>query len=489
MQKSPSKNTIELIVRAADRATEIFLVDARLNRIASDVGILKQVVSPGIYKIRFRSGQSQMDKLIEVKPDIDPLEIDGPPVQFSSAAPIEQTLTSREFHDKAARDLSLSSSMERTGRGSGLFIFVRDLLPNATSEPWEGLSIHQIDGKLLAKLSDGVCNTKERYGGLNIEVDPGKYRIRVETGHLGTYEMFAVTAAGWQTQYFAMTEDFSVADTEVRRACLRSSTIHMAPQGAGFNPLSVNARLVEIFRIALQSGRNVATENEMIRLLKEKCENPMLLLFGAHLLVRLHPINHILLNKVIRNLEQHFKFHPDVQALLLRPGVGTPAPDLAFPEPPMLRSSWDLIVRGSRRRMRLVPPGSVSDTVADGLLTTTPWLLHRLGDYDAHHERAANFSEGRRLLERLVAMGEGNTELETKDGMFPNMQKLNPLEQNVLNATMLRPSFFEKAGKKDGKIGRPPSVDQVLRQIEAPNYAIARSVKSLVRKLGIDFEK
>ena len=139
--------------------------------------------------------------------------------------------------------------------------------------------------------------------------------------------------------------------------------------------------------------------------------------------------------------------------------------------------------------MRLVPPGSVSDTVADGLLTTTPWLLHRLGDEDAYHEPAASFSEGRRLLERLVEMGEENTELEIKDRMLQDIQKLNPLEQNVLNVTMLRPRFFEKAGKKDVKIGQPPSVAQVLRQIEAPNYAIARTAKSLIRKLGIDFEK
>jgi hypothetical protein len=489
MKKSPYENKIEITVQAPDRGTEIFMVDSGLHRIASGVGIIKKSVSPGIYKVRFRSGESQMDKLIEVKSNMESLKIDGPSVQFSSAAPIDETSTDLEYHKKAAREISLSAAHGRPGRGSELFVFVRNLLPNASTEPWEGLSIHKIDGELLAKLSDGLCNTKEQCGGLNIEVDPGLYRIRVETGKLGTYEMFAVALSGWQTQYFALTEDFSTPDAQMRRASLRSSSILMAPRGKGFNPRSEYTRLAELFRIALQSGRNVLSGKDMIRFLKEKCNNPMLLIFGAHLLIRLRPINHELVDKVIGDFEQRFGIHPDVSALSLRPGAGTPASDLAFPEPPMLRSSWDLIVRGSRRRMRLVPPDSVSDKVAEGLLTTTPWLLHRLGQEDARYEPATNFSEGRRLLEKLVAIGEEKSELEKKEQRLQDIEKLNPLEQNILNATVLRPSFVEKTGRKAAMIGQPPSVDQVLSQIGAPNYAIARTAKSLIKKLGINFKK
>jgi hypothetical protein len=489
MKKSLSKNKIEITVQAADRGTEIFMVDSGLHRIASGVGILKQAVSPGIYKLRFRSGESQTDELIEVKPDMESLKIDGPVVQFSSAAPIDATLDDFEYHKKAAREISLSLAKKSPGSGGGLFLFVRDLLPDVGSEPWEGLSVHKTDGKLLAKLSDGECDTKQRFGGMSLEVDPGLYRIRVETGQLGTYEMFTAVLSGWQTQYFALVEDFSTPDAKVRRASLRSSAMHLAPMGEGFNPHSEYARLAELFRIALQSGRNVLSGKDMIRFLKEKCNNPMLLIFGAHLLIRLRPIDHDLVDKVIRDFKQRFGIHPDVNALYLRSGAGTPASDLAFPEPPMLRSSWDLIVRGSRRRMRLVPPESVSDIVAEGLLTTTPWLLHRLGHEDAHYEPATNFSEGRRLLEKLVAMGEEETELEKRERRLQDIEKLNPLEQNVLNATVLRPSFIEKAGRKAAKIGQPPSVDQVLRQIGAPNYAIARTAKSLIKKLGINSKK
>ena len=489
MKKSPYENKIELTLQAPDRGTEIFIVDSGLHRIASGVGIIKKSVSPGIYKVRLRSGESQMDKLIEVKPDMESLKIDGPPVQFSSAAPIDETSTDFEYHKKAAREISLSQAKIGQGKGSELFVFVRNIQPNVSSEPWEGLSIHKIDGELLAKLSDGVCNTKQRCGGLNIEVDPGLYRIRVETGQLGTYEMFAVALSGWQTQYFALTEDFSTPDAQVRRASLRSSSILMAPQAKGFNPHSEYTRLAELFRIALQSGRNVLSGDGMIGLLNEKCDNPMLLILGAHLLIRLRPIDHDLVDKVIRDFEQRFGIHPDVNALSLRPGAGTPASDLAFPEPPMLRSSWDLIVRGSRRRMRLVPPDSVSDIVAEGLLTTTPWLLHRLGEEDACYEPATNFSEGRRLLEKLVAIGLEETELEKRELRPQDIEKLNPLEQNVLNATVLRPSFVEKTGRTAAKIGQPPSVDQVLNQIGAPNYAIARTAKSLIKKLGINFKK
>ena len=369
-----------------------------------------------------------------------------------------------------------------------MFVFVRDLLPDLNSEPWDGLTIHDMDGKELARLSDGVCDSNDRYGCLVIEVDPGTYKIRVETGQLGTYEMFAVTAAGWQTQYFAMTENFSTADSEVGRPSLRSSSILMAPQGTGFNPNNEYARLSEIFRIALQSGRNVLSENVMTKLLKEKSDNPMLFVLGAHILVRLRPIDHILIGKIIRHFEQRFGIHPDMSALLLRPGAGTPPSGLSFPEPPMLRTSWDLIVRGSRRRMSMVPNGSVSDKVSDGLLKTTPWLLHRVGDYDAHREQVNSFSEVRPLVEKLIAMGEGQTALHTKEGSLQEAKKLNPLEQNLANATVLRPKILAESGKKSKKLSSAQSVARVIRQIDAPNYAIARSIKSLARKLGIDPE-
>ena len=55
MSTSPSKSA-RLAISAADNATEIFLIDASLRRIASGLGQLEASVKPGIYKVRFRSG-------------------------------------------------------------------------------------------------------------------------------------------------------------------------------------------------------------------------------------------------------------------------------------------------------------------------------------------------------------------------------------------------------------------------------------------------
>ncbi|MCI5150473.1 MAG: hypothetical protein D3916_13990, partial [Candidatus Electrothrix sp. MAN1_4] len=72
-----SERPVRLSIRAHERLSEIFLVNSRFEKIAAAVGHLETSVYPGLYKARFRIGQTQIDQLIEVLHGAGMLEIEG----------------------------------------------------------------------------------------------------------------------------------------------------------------------------------------------------------------------------------------------------------------------------------------------------------------------------------------------------------------------------------------------------------------------------
>ncbi len=126
----------------------------------------------------------------------------------------------------------------------------------------------------------------------------------------------------------------------------------------------------------------------------------------------------------------------------------------------MLRSSWDLVVQASLRRVSLVPSGSPSDQIAEGLLPSNPWLLHRVPETPVEPEQTAvSFAEGRRLIERLA-------ELQHTEGIASKFQEavrssgtLSVLEQSLLTATLP----FGGAAREE----RDPPLNWCLAPLEA----------------------
>ncbi len=192
MNRSQSNDQISLTVRAADILTEIFLVDSGFQRIASDVGQLETKVEAGIYKARFRVGQRQVDQLIAVEAGAGSLVVDGPAVEFASPAPLPQTVTHRKMHQEAAQDFSCAVHLNK-GSGSQLYLFIRGLEESAPA-PWTGVSLHDLDGNWLAGPEQGECNREKSFFALNLEVDPGIYRLRVEEEPGEIYEMFVMNS-------------------------------------------------------------------------------------------------------------------------------------------------------------------------------------------------------------------------------------------------------------------------------------------------------
>jgi hypothetical protein len=489
--KSPSssESLVPLTATAADRSTEIFVTDGRLRRIARGVGEVTTEVPPGIYKVRFRAGDTQRDELVEVSPGEDHKLVQGSPVMFESAVPIVNTGTTREYHAGAAESTSHMTPIPR-GSGSGLFVFSRDLASQERTMPWTGVSIRRLDGTVLAELGDGDTNREDRYGAVHLEVDPGTYCVRVDTGDVGTYEMFVTTAAEWQTQVFMMSEDFWAGKSRIRRPGLNTASVLMTRGGEGFRPEDEHLRLAELARQGLESGRKVVRKSDLTEMLWAKYQNPMLGIYGAHLMLLENRIDHRQLETVMRNLLSLVGPHPDVLALHLRPGAPTPPADLSFPTPPSLRDSWDLIAKATRRRAGLVPSGSITDRVADELITSRPWLLHRVPVVRSDVDEPVSVAEGNRLLEELIeraSSGEGASLVRT---IRNQPEEFSPLEQSIASVTIggtLIKSSMRSAieGVPEDALPDPgPRVADAIRNVDAPATSIARSAKSLVEKLN-----
>ncbi len=508
-----SFDPVRLIVQASDPGTEIFVVDGRLQRIASGAGRIVVEVEPGLYKVRLRSGATQRDELLSVEPGAGEVTFQAEPVEFRSAAPLEGTRTTHEYHRAPASHISRSAT-RAAGSGSELFLFLREEERGGPTLQVDSVTLRNLAGEEIADLAEGEADERAGFAGLNLEVDPGTYRVRVETGPLGSYDLFATATLGWQTQVFLVTEDFWSGEAKVRRPSLRLASLLMAPRGAGFDPHSPDARLSELARQALAQGRQVLDRETMGHLLHEKFHDPLLGIYAAHLLLMERPIQWTLLEEVCGNLHGLLGPHPDVQALLLRLGEesGRPSWTGTLEGVPTLRRSWELIVSAARRRPSLVPGESVLARVAQNVASAQPYLLHRVGRESAP---AATAEEGALTMEEMMQQAAGLLEGEP-GGMSEILARvrsrqvaLSGLEQTLLGRmiasvkekeTLLVPVGEGALGfglldaeeaSADEEAGSAPSKERsaglrllrAMHGVKAPPSAVSASLASLMQKL------
>jgi hypothetical protein len=152
-------------------------------------------------------------------------------------------------------------------------------------------------------------------------------------------------------------------------------------QRSQFMPDDDTARLSELARVALATKRRArpGTENYTILpdqtrdLLRFKLDDPMLGIYGGHLLLLESVPDLSLLTQVVRNLRALVgRSHPDVEALALRTELSREV--VHIEDPPMLRRSWGIIAEESVRR-----PGLISDSLISGpaplLWPEDPWHI------------------------------------------------------------------------------------------------------------------
>ncbi len=510
--KKRSETKTNVCVKARDMLTEISIVDNQFNKVASRLGSLSKDLSPGIYKVRWKTASVSKDKLIEItgKEGDCVMNLEMGMQEINTSAPLNNTKFGSIDKPNVLKDLSGNPPVLNPEKASQLLVFLRDEEGTDTNFSALSVSVHASDGAKLADFNDGLINTKEHYAGLMIGLDPGVYRLRIETGQLGSYEIFVFTSESWQTRVFLTCDDFYYGSDTYRRPSLRTTSILMGRIGIRFDPASHDARLAEIALNAFMRGYDILDSSDMQGLLHGKFDDPMLGIYCAHLLLQRKRINWSLFNVVCRNLHRLVGPIPDLQALFVKLKHPMPPHDerlsLYHGLPPMLICSWDLLIRHSRKRFSIIPPNSLSDRIAGSVVSTEPWLMCRVESQiktSAQPIPNVSFAQGKRVMKQMIEHV-GRTNRKTINNYLEEQQRnLDPIESVILSAvTREDESGHLDEVKERAKLQILGSVPQVLKQqtdaidikenalsnLQVPSYSMARSVVSLASKLKGKFD-
>jgi len=392
MSLSEPVTTRNLIVDTYTPTTEIFVIDAEGQVVERGIRKLERELPVGLYKIRYRVGDRVTDSLIELPPGQDAFNAPIPQLPIVSAAP---SLATGQQGEQAAQFAGALSSGPRVHRGTGasLFVFVnadrQSNSPEPPAKPGTGLSIHEFSGTLLADLAEAQAVGGS--SGCILDIDPGQYLLRARLDSGPPIEQTVVVSRGWQTGvYISLIETRMPPPSEPGSQVSQNSTstwefdlsqmgVIMVRDNGQATPSVDDIRWTAATRQALGAGRSApAPDREVMRaLLRGKFENPMLGIYAGHLLALQPQPDLELLREVYANLAGLVGPHPDVEALLI--ALHDPrAQQLAYPEPPMLRASWSLMLSASTAEHDLRPEQSYSTRIAASLWGYGAWLCWRM---------------------------------------------------------------------------------------------------------------
>lgn len=374
MSPSNASDKLTFDVQASDSTTEIFVINGELQLVDRGVGRLTtKPLDPGIYKIKARAGSEVREQYLVLRSPGQRVLL--PPFAFASAAPLDGTSKTHEYQMGAAQAES-QNVHSHVGQGSWIFIFSREWTPpdqpgtTHSTNPAAGLSLRDGNGSTVADLGSAArvdMQAADPWAACNVELDPGQYRLSLALPSGARLEQTVVACPGWQTQLFLLQRDYA----DSRRADLAKAAAFMT-QGGGFHPGDAHMREAELARLGLSNARKVMS-SELRQILEHKFDNPMLGIFGAHLLLLEQTPDLGLVRTVAENLANLLGYpHPDVEALALAAGNASAT---VFAIPPMLRRSWSLIVNATIERPELVPADSLAARAGQNLGSEEPWLI------------------------------------------------------------------------------------------------------------------
>ncbi|HJQ70347.1 MAG TPA: hypothetical protein VKA70_15320 [Blastocatellia bacterium] len=396
MSSSSVSGRVTLNVETGDELAEVFVIDGQYNIADRGVGqSLTFSLDPGIYKIKVVAGTKTHEDQVALRPDSPPTLKQYQPLVIASAAPLADTSKTHEFHMEAAREHSRKVHVD-AGSGSWVFVCARgwtekDRTDNAEFErpnPAKGLKLLDEAGKMIVDIEISSANDLgwEPWAACNVSLPPGNYRLQLEVPSLDQpLERIIVASPGWQTHIFLLQSYYGQDPREAEqrggemRADLLTASVlmsgdlppgpHIDPPGFDYNERDLH--LVEKARLALANQRKILTD-ELRDVLRYKFRNPMLGIFGAHLLLLEAKPDMELLGIVVDNLRKMVGLeHPDVEALALK--LKQPS-NYRFETPPMLQRSWSMICHATADRPYMVPENSLLDEAAQRWWGNSIWL-------------------------------------------------------------------------------------------------------------------
>ncbi len=388
---NPSK-TCSLAIHCEELGTRIEVLDAEFRpvKLPNNLGDVEiGGLAPGVYVVRFSQGGQSTERLVALTPDnpsqtVSLGSLEAP--KFASAAPVKRTSTTREYQRYPAGDFSRSTPIplpSGTSGGSRLMILLRDPYhKDGPARQLERVTLHNLAGELLGDVTrDGKVDQYDGWSGLHLDLAPGAYRLRRAPFRGMEFEQIVQTAPGWQTQVFmaAAPRDREKLETE---AAFAQVSILMSPVGVGFDGDRFDLRWTEAALRAMEN-RSAIPGRTLSQMFREKFANPMLGIYAALLHLRREEIDPKCLGVVVRNLLELVGPLPDVLAIghaLVRRGGSVPdrewmaVASLPIGPPPMLRESWEHLVRATVHEPALIPADSFAARASASLLSGSVWL-------------------------------------------------------------------------------------------------------------------
>jgi len=409
--------TARIELGAANPSLELTVVGADFNPVAAGIGRLEANVPPGIYQIVTRAGPAVERRLVSLEPGETHRET-GLQLAFPSAAPVQGTSTTHEYHQELAAEATRKARV-MTGIESWLVVIVRDVR-GTDGPPLDPAVVRRVelldrDMRRIPGFADGWdVREHEAAAAWSGGLASGPYVLRTEVagGVDGSVDQSLWLQLGWQTVVF-----MTIGPTGPEPA---SASVHLVEMALEWSPFDERlGQALELAGWALREGRPVVPTDLLDILLNSKFRNPMLGLIGAHALLLRPNVDQALLDQVTANLDTLIPGHPDLVALRwiqeerraaeMRSTPSRPAAQDSVDWPPMLLASYRALIRMDALDPGAIRDGSLAERIAGNVTVQGIWTTWRpiaaesAGERPAPPEQAAEAQPLEALLEWEVA--------------------------------------------------------------------------------------
>jgi hypothetical protein len=357
-EKGVAPGKVHLSVRVADESAELAVFDGNLQLVTRKTGDLQVDLTPGLYKVQARLGLAAHEEVLALGPERAEREVSFPPLRFASPIPLRETDLTTAEERVAAAEQSRRVHVG-AGKGSWLYVFVRPW-GRARGKPGRpgagnsarGLKLLNAQGDVIVALESASASEEKPavWAACNLEVDPGAYRLRMESVLGRSQEQALFACSGWQTQVFLL-HDSSEVPSELQGANRTEVAIAMVP-GCGFDPDDPKARRTEVARLKLGAPRGPLSQG-LRAVASGTFDDPLLGLYTAHLLHERGELEPAALTRIVDRLGALLGRNPPDVALLSLLEKAAPAPPLTAL--PLLYRSWLLLLNAAERRFPTQP--------------------------------------------------------------------------------------------------------------------------------------
>jgi hypothetical protein len=406
-------------VRVFDNLSQTAIDVSSPVEVPSGVFCVTSTLNPGVYKVEVALGSTADSEWVSVRPEKQTTVPASrwETLHLASAAPLQARGSGGPRpHAQAAEAWSHSTTWPATQAGAArLFIFVQTPDPKQHPNFSQGLTLLDANGQPLTALESGTTLKDADVGCMAFATDlPGGFYILSRSGPGPVrYNQPLYLCEDWETHVFIVGG---------KGPSFRYLTINMAPRGAGFRHDDETTTASEAVLTALVRERGlraVLGSSELSRMLRQEHKNPWLAVLAAHAIMAAEEeaerdgIDHAnlpnydpaLKDEVLQFLTTTIGQHPDVRALMLRPGVPASQP---FDFPPMLRIGLRRVQRHATQFAATVPVGSVTDKMLARQVTSSAWSVWRQPDDSAAgletvtNEPAGVKARGRRRITSAI---------------------------------------------------------------------------------------